>query len=617
MKSTGSNTMPVTTAPPLRALLAWVLATVMACLLAACGGGGTVPPSGVDIRPLSADFSSRKAVAYSPFRSGNRDTEEITDEMVREDLALLAQGGFTLLRVFDSSDKVAARLLRIIAADKLDFKVMLGAYIFSEVENPRTTAQVAANKKFNQEETDRAVKLANDYKNIVLAVSVGNETLVSWSGYAIASTPGVVAGYIKSVRDRVTQPLTTDDNWAFFAGNSSERNRPRLVIDAVDFVSMHTYPLLDTVPPAVPNWDWQQQAVPEAQRAVAMMDAAIAAAKSEYAAVRAHLDSLGQQAKPIIVGETGWKAVPVGNTANRAHPVNQKMYIDRLNAWGKDAKTSGAGPVSIVYFEAFDEPWKGDDDKWGLFTVARKARYVIQDPALYAASQWDVPPTYTQADAVYAPTIVDNVVTANRYTLYSDTVTAGEVRVDAIPRAALLEDLKLRFFGWDSPATAFAGEFVGTAADGEGLHYLEVGPSPASYGWGLFATSSSSTDLSQFEAAGRLNFRIKTAYPGELRFGFLTGSGNTAYDVYLTLSNTNADGYGFVNDGQWHEVSIPISALKVGGAPSFGNTAQLAKFDLTKVTNPFVVNDVYDFTGNTTIKGNKTPVFIDNIHWSK
>lgn len=617
MKSTGSHTMTATTVQPFRLSLAPILALILALMLAACGGGGTVPSTGVEIRPLTPDFTSRKSVAYSPFRSSNRDTEDITDAMIREDLALLAQGGFTLLRVFDSSDKVAARLLRIIASDQLDFKVMLGAYIFSEEPDNRTTAQVEANKAFNQGEVDRAVKLANDYKDIVIAISVGNETLVSWSGTAIASSPKVVAGYIKYVRDRTTQPLTSDDNWAFYAKKPGEPNDPRLVIDAVDFVSMHTYPLLDTVPPAVPNWDWEQQAVPESQRAVAMMDAAIEAAKSEYAAVRTHLDSLGQQNKPIIIGETGWKAVPVGNTANRAHPVNQKMYVDRLKAWHDAAKASGAGPVGIVYFEAFDEPWKGDDDKWGLFTVARKARYVIQDPALYPASLWDVPPTYTDADAVYAPTIVDSVVTADRYTLYSDTVTAGEVRIDPIPRSDVLADLTLKFFGWDSPPNAFAGEFVGTAADGEAFHYLEVGPAPASYGWGLFATYSGSTDLSQFEAAGRLNFRIKTTYPGKLRFGFLTGSGITAFDAYLTLSNTNADGHGYINDGQWHDVSIPISAIKAAGAPSFGNSPANAKFDLTKVTNPFVVNDVYDATGNTTIKGNRTSIFIDNIHWSK
>jgi exo-beta-1,3-glucanase (GH17 family) len=617
MNSTGSYTMPFTPAHPLRLLLAAVLSLALALVLAACGGGGTVPSTGVEIRPLSAEFSSRKAVAYSPFRSGNRDTEEITDAMVREDLALLAQGQFTLLRIFDSSDKVAARLLRIIRDDKLDFKVMLGAYIFTENPARLTPAQVEANKAFNQAEVDRAVKLANDYKDIVLAVSVGNETLVSWSAPAIASSPAVVAGYIKSARDRISQPVTSDDNWAFYANEPQEWNNPRLVIDAVDFVSMHTYPLLDTVPPAVPNWDWQQQAVPESERAVAMMDAAIEAAKSEYRAVRAHLDRLGQQAKPIIIGETGWKAVPVGNTANRAHPVNQKMYVDRLNAWSAEAKSSGAGPVSIVYFEAFDEPWKGDDDKWGLFTVERKARHVIQDEALYPKSVWDVPPTFTDADAVYAPTIVDTVVTADRYTLYSDTVTAGELRIDPIPRPDALADLNLKFFGWDSPPTAFAGEFTGTPADGEGFHYLEVGPSPAVYGWGLFATNNSSTDLSEFRANGKLNFRIKTTYPGKLRFGFLTGSGITAYDVYITLSNTNADGYGYVNDGQWHDVSIPISELEKGGAPSFGNTPANAKFDLTKVTNPFVVNDVYDATGNTTIKGNRTPIFIDNIYWSK
>ena len=64
-------------------------------------------------------------------------------------------------------------------------------------------------------------------------------------------------------------------------------------------------------------------------------------------------------------------------------------------------------------------------------------------------------------------------------------------------------------------------------------------------------------------------------------------------------------------------MSIPISAIKAAGAPSFGNTAATAKFDLTKVTNPFVINDVYDATGNTTIKGNTTKVYVDNIHWTK
>ena len=144
-----------------------------------------------------------------------------------------------------------------------------------------------------------------------------------------------------------------------------------------------------------------------------------------------------------------------------------------------------------------------------------------------------------------------------------------------------------------------------------------MAPTPAVYGWGLFATYSASTDLSQFETTGRLNFSIRTTDPGKLRIGFLTGSGSTAYDAYALVSNTNADGYGFINDGQWRQVSIPISAIKAAGAPAFGNTAPTARFDLTKVTNPFVINDVYDASGNTTIKGNTTKIYIDNIYWSK
>ena len=610
--------MPVQALQPirhLRAVLAAAVALLLALVLAACGGGGVVPTPGVDVRPLSAEFGKRKAVAYSPFRSFNRDTETITEAMIRQDLALLAQGGFTLLRVFDSSDAVARQLLKVIADDKLDFKVMLGAYIFSESATGRTQTAVAANRAFNQAEVDRAVALANTYKDIVLAVSIGNETLVSWSGFEIASTPDVVAGYIKSARDRITQPVTTDDNWAFFAKKSSERNDPKVVLEAVDFISMHTYPLLDTVPPAVPNWDWQQQAVAAGlPRATAMMDAAIASAKAEYAAVRAHLDSLGHNAKPIVIGETGWKAEAVGGTFDRAHPVNQKMYFDHLNAWSAAARAGSAGPASIIYFEAFDEPWKGSDDKWGLFTVERKARYMVQD--LYPAGLWAAG-TYAAADAVYAPTVTSSTVTADRYTVYADTVTAGEVRIDPIPRPVALADLKVSFIGWDSPANAYAGELTGAAGDGEAFHYLEIAPAPAVYGWGLFATYNASTDLSPFEATGRLNFRIRTTYPGKLRFGFLTGSGITAYDAYATVSNTNADGYGYVNDGQWHNVSIPISAIKAAGAPSFGNTSTNAKFDLTKVTNPFVINDVYDATGNTTIKGNTTKIYIDNIHWTR
>ena len=111
---------------------AWLAGLVLGltALLAACGGGGTIPatqPGG--LRPLSADFSSRKAVNYSPYRSTNRDTEVVTRANVLQDLGLLAQGGFTLIRTFDSSDEFARLMLQIIKDNQINMKVQLGIFI--------------------------------------------------------------------------------------------------------------------------------------------------------------------------------------------------------------------------------------------------------------------------------------------------------------------------------------------------------------------------------------------------------------------------------------------------------------------------------------------------------
>lgn len=566
-------------------LIHTVMALVIALQVVACGGGGEVPATGVALRPLSAEFSSRKAVSYSPFRSTNRDTETVTAANVKQDLDLLVAGGFRLIRLFDSSDAVAKLTLQVIKDNRLDIKVMLGIYV------------VKGNDAFNQAEVARGIALANAYRDLVLAVSVGNETMVNWSFNPI--TPEVMAGFITSVRNAITQPVTTDDNWAFYA------SAPRTILDAIDFAAVHTYPLLDSVYNAA-LWDWQQTNVPTAVRAQAMMDAAVAAARKDYSAVRTYLDSLGKTAMPIVIGETGWKAVASGGEGSRAHPVNQKMYFDRLLTWGNEFRTSGAGPAAIFYFEAFDEPWKQADDKWGLFNVDRQARYVVQE--LYPATTWE-PGTYSAADALYyIPLTGNGTVTASRYTLYANTTTLSEAK----PAEAAVWN------AWDNGTTGFATEVATTADPADLSSSIEVTPKPASWGWGLaLSLPTTAEDLSQFGATGKLNFSIKTTYPGAIEVGFLTGSATSgsAYDVYLAVQPGE---YGYVNDGNWHTVSIPISAITPRGAMAFGMTdATKSKLDLTKVTNPFVIADRYANTGKAQSSGHTTKLYVDAIHWSR
>jgi exo-beta-1,3-glucanase (GH17 family) len=540
-------------------------------------------------RALSADFSTRKAVAYSPYRTGNRDTEVVTAANIKQDLDLLAAGNFTLLRLFDSSDNVSRVVLQTIRDNRMDMKVMLGVFI------------VSGNETFNSAEKARGVKLAQDFRDIVVAVSVGNETLVSWSFNSLSSA--AMAGHLKDVRDQISQPVTTDDNWLFFASKPAEFNDARPIFNAIDFVSMHSYPLLDTVS-APQTWDWQQQAVPEAGRAVAMMNASIASATHEYDAVRANMDSRGLQAMPIIIGETGWKAVASNGEFNRAHPVNQQMYFERLNTWQATARSSGAGPRTIVYFEAFDEPWKGGDDKWGLFNVNRQARCMVQ--ALYPSVTPEAGSCAASA-ALFAPTVVKQTITTARYVVYADTVTADETRIDPAT---------LGWFGFaiNGPATAFSGENTTDPAAPAGA-YREIQPVAASgIGWGLLASPPGlEVDLSRFEATGSLNLRLRTLYPGKLQIGFQTGSGASSYDVYLPISSGQ---FGYVNDGAWHSVSIPVSAIKAAGEPSFGNTRATANLDLTRVTSAFSIVDFFAKTGKTG-SGSAEKIFVDEIYWSR
>ena len=560
-------------------MLRLALAAPLVLALVACGGGGTVPSGGVAIRALPADYATRHAVAYSPFRTSNRDTETVTSAEVLQDLQLLVQGNLKLIRLFDSSDAVSKLTLQVIHDNNLDIKVHLGAYVMS------------GNDAFNQAEIARAIALANTYPTIVEAVSVGNETMVSWSFNKF--TPTQIAAFLTTVRAAITQPVTTDDNWAFWASAPAE------LLKTVDFVSLHTYSLLDTVSDPT-SWDWQQASVPAAQRAAAMMDASIAKAKQDVAAAQTYLDGIGYTALPIVIGETGWKAVPTGGETQRAHPVNQKMYFDRLAAWHG---TAGA-PLNIIYFEAFDEPWKGGDDGWGLFDVARKARYVVQ--ASYPQSEWEAG-AWTDADAVYyIPTSASSAVTASRYTLYAELATAGEA----------LPSVPWTWNAWQDGTTAVAAEVSDTAA--EGTKSTQITPTPLSWGWGMtmnFATGAE--NLSDFQAAGTLNFSIKTTYPGKIEVGFLTGTATATslYDVYIPIASGQ---YGYANDGAWHAVSIPISAITPYGAMAFGMTDPTkAKLDLTTVTNPFVINDTYATTGKPDSSNITTPIWIDDVYWAK
>ena len=577
-------------------------ALVVACvaLLAACGGGGevvvAVPATAVsttNLRVLPAEYLARKAVSYSPYRTANRELEKSTlsdaamKANIKQDLDLLVAGNFTLIRLFDSSDEVAKRTLEVIRDNNLDIKVQLGSYpnSWKYVLNPVVAADIRAN---NLLELDRQVALAThaDFKSIILAVSVGNETMVSWSPVPI--DPADMAVYIKSVRDRVSQPVTSDDDFQFW------REAPRIITDQVDFVATHLYPEIFTqFPDGLFYYDWRQEGVAAGPaRAAAMMNAAMAKGREVYQMVRDRLDRNGLTAVPVAITEVGWNAVDKGKLRYRAHPVNQKMFYDRLAAFRAEGRV-GAGPANIFYFEAFDEPWKQGDDGWGLFNVNREARYVIQH--LYSPAIWETG-TFTDANAVFfTPPVPNTLFAANKYTLFSDA-----------PGAVLATGLRVDAFDGNS---VLAPEVVMTAPlSGDGTRAIELTPQPKDYGWGLLYSSTTpygSENLSAFAATGSLNFLVRTTYPGKIEIGISTDT--VTGDVQETYLQIGSGEFGYQNDGNWHLVSIPLQSF----------VAVNPKLDLSLVLMRFAIADRYSFTGKGLNSNITTKINIDGIQWSR
>ena len=322
--------------------------------------------SKADARCLPEADLHRLGVAYSGYRTGEdpRTLTYPTPEEIREDLGILLKRGYSLIRLFDSSEH-AARVLSVIREDKLDFKVQLGIWIVGNKVD---------HDEVNQVDIMRGVGFANDYSDIIIGVSIGNETLDDWSS---VHTSGVdLAGYITQVRGLVPQPVTTDDMYPPYEMGGVYGDVSN-VVAAIDYVSLHVYSFID----AQWSWDYQQLRMPAGpEREKAMMQAGFDFTKLAVQSVRAALTAHGADL-PILIGEAGWKSTAtkpgVSGEQFRAHPLNQQQFYRDFMSWVAGPTRDQDSPEAAMYFAAFDEPWKGQDDGWGLFDAVRHPKYVV------------------------------------------------------------------------------------------------------------------------------------------------------------------------------------------------------------------------------------------------
>ena len=630
-------------------------AIAAALVIAACGGGGTTTDNGVSttstvsnngaklsgLRALPADYSTRGAASYSPFRTGDRGAEIPTEAHIKQDLDLLHASGVGLIRLFDSQAKTSALILKVISDNPLlDIKVHLGAYVNTFEYWGQSASKQASIQADNNDELARCVALANSYPDIVEAVSVGNETMVSWSSVPISTRQ--MAIYIRTVRSQIVQPVTSDDDWSFYSGGQPHHpaeNQATEVLAEVDFVSMHTYAHEAA---KFDLFDWRQKSAAAGQeRANAMMVAAMNKTKQDYAVVRSFMDRVGKANLPIVIGETGWKGADSGGSNGQyryyASPANQRRYVGDLLTWSNGIKAVGS-LKNVFYFESFDEPWKGGDDKWGLFNVARQARYVIQDlhpnnAVLTANATWTYEPVVS-TDLLYFKSPIESLaVSSSQYYIYGDLLASGATKAPQYWTNPVTIN-GLWFDPYDS-GVAYSEIATAPVTPSTGK-YMQFAPASTlgtsnGYGWGVLNHTHTedppaatydgftSRNLSAF-ANGHMNFWVKTNnYPGKIQVGVSTDSADGVTQNFLVSLDSASGTYGYCTTNQWCLVSIPLSAF--AAIPS-GATAPTSPSspDWSRVIAPFILQDVFSQTGKavgTDAVNNLPTIFIDEIYFSQ
>ena len=335
------------------------------------------------------------AISYGGYRQKTRDIQPTIAEL-KEDMKILAAMGIKILRTYNVQLQQAPNILKAISELKeeepnFEMYVMLGAWIDCqnawtdlepnhEVESEQNTGEIA-----------RAVALAKQYPDIVKIIAVGNEAMVNWAASYFVR-PNVILKWVNHLQELKNSGelsndlwITSSDDFSSWGGGDSSYHTEDLekLIKAVDYISMHTYPMHNShYNPAfwlVPEND---NTLSDEEKIESAMQRALEFSQKQYDSVSNYMKSLGVK-KPIHIGETGWATVSNGHYGKDGSRATDEYksgrYYELIRAWTNKEK------ISCFYFEAFDEQWKdaanalGSENHFGLISLIGQAKYAIWD----------------------------------------------------------------------------------------------------------------------------------------------------------------------------------------------------------------------------------------------
>ena len=334
-----------------------------------------------------------QAICYGGYRTQTREKQPTIAE-IKEDLKLLAALNIKIIRTYNVHYEEVSNVLKAIKELKketegFEMYVMLGAWI--DCKNAWTNLPPIHNEESerNAVEIKEAVRLANQYPDIVKIIAVGNEAMVKWAtSYYV--TPNIILKWVNYLQNLKKENklsnevwITSSDNFASWGGGGKEYHVEDLnqLIKAVDYISMHTYPMHDTHYNPV-FWGIKESEMPLSDKE--KIDAAMVRARDyavqQYDSVVNYMKSIGVN-KPVHIGETGWATLSnehYGNDGAKAtDEYKSAQFYNLIRQW------SNSNKISCFYFEAFDENWKdsanpmGSENHFGLINLQSQAKYAL------------------------------------------------------------------------------------------------------------------------------------------------------------------------------------------------------------------------------------------------
>jgi len=335
------------------------------------------------------------AMSYGGYRNVDHSIEPTIDEL-KEDMKLMSAIGIKILRTYKVHLPHASNVLKAISEIKkedpsFEMYVMLGAWINCKDAFTDKVPDHTKDNESNAIEIAKAVSLANQYPDIVKVIAVGNEAMVTWQAQYYVE-PWIILKWVNHLQelkksDKLSKDvwITSSDNFASWGGGEESYHVDDLnkLINAVDFISMHSYPMHDThYNPDFWGILEKESQLSDLEKIDAAMLRSLEYTKSQYNAVANYMKSIGAN-KAIHIGETGWATFcnsfygPKGSKATDEY--KEAKFHTLIRDW------TNQNNISCFYFEGFDEPWKGGDDPgdsekhFGLFTADGKAKYSLWD----------------------------------------------------------------------------------------------------------------------------------------------------------------------------------------------------------------------------------------------